>query len=259
MQICPGIEVPIGAPLKLDEINRCLAVNDRSEAIKEHLRAIEQAKEEKKRSFCAEIAKKYMNRDFIGVIGGIAYADMEVSGNLKELVKNTLLIYLEETISHEENAKKVIYALNKIGEKFSESPWKEKIRVHIKSEERIIPLTDALKDRWDNDKLAQVILNWELTQGISRETLVARKELEMPIVPKEILEKADKTLNNGVYLRAIKIYQELKAMNTDINFDGKDRKGVLAAFSSEDNGDENIKEAAIKAGIIPKPKPWWKF
>ncbi|MDP3013038.1 MAG: hypothetical protein Q8M92_02265 [Candidatus Subteraquimicrobiales bacterium] len=259
MQLCPGVEVPIGAPLKLDEINRCLALNDRSEAIKEYHEAKEQAKEEKKRSFCTEIAKKYMNRDFIGVIGDIAYTDMEISGNLKELVKNTLLVYLEETISHEKSARKVIYALNKIGEKSSEFPWKEKIEVFIKSEERIIPLIRIMKDQWDNENLARAISNWELTQGISNLTLSAREEMGMPIVNKEVLANADKLLKDGFNVRAIGIYQKLKETGADINFDDKDRKEVLAVFSSTRNGDEDIKEAAIKAGIMPKPKSWWKF
>lgn len=256
-----GIDVPIGAPLQPEEIDRYLDEGDRAEALKEHNVALEQAEEARIRAFHKNIANKYMSRNFSGIISDIEFTDIKISGNLRELVIIALLIYLKESISNERDAQKVIYAINKIGEKLHESPWKEKMQVRIRAEDKIIPLVDMLIGRWDNNKLAQVICNWELTQGISERILTAREKMKMPINSEEALEKADKFLRDGKYKRAIEIYIKLWDMKFDINSDRKDRKGIIDVYSvrSEEYNAKNVEKAAIKAGIIPKPKKRWQF
>lgn len=261
MEIYPGINVSLGANLTKDEIG-LLPEKFRGKAYKECDEAPKKAEEAKIRAFYAGIADKFGARNYEKLLDAVIETEIEINNNAKEIIRFVLLILLKSPISDEAGAKRIIYGINKIGEKASRSSWKEKIQVRINAAKDIIPIVSTMKDQWDNGKLVHLIHTWESANGFSGETIIARRELEMPVMPQIFLAQADVFLKNEDSFKALSIYNGLRQIGIGVNFDGKNRNEMLSiAKSGAKSGDcdwyDKFKKAAIKEGIIPKPKAWW--
>lgn len=174
--------------------------------------------------------------------------------------------------------------LNKmeIGGCLGKSPWQEKFLAGVKTEMpdtcHILLLIEAVQ-RAGVDRFVYIcalrwtVINEELENGFSLDTLNARKLLGMSISGESrytqmILETIDAKLKadrNTIY-RVVDEYRILLDEGIEI---GPGRRSIVDVYN--DSGEEFALCAAMEAGIIPMEeeekeeeveaeiKPWWKF
>lgn len=173
---------------------------------------------------------------------------------------------------------------------FSKDPWRGKLLscvgnnpIDIGKADSLVEFFKRLNIPEEEYKIAleKSLKKTEIQRGISGEILIARKKLGLEIEAESLqnyLGTADEYLKRMVFSRAVEMYEALKKVNFYI---GAERNNIVFIYRFDcENSRKNelIKNIAMDAGIISKPKkpeesekletadtrkkekkPWWKF